>query len=80
MATSAHRWRALCPLLTEFSSAGFTVLFPDGRREIVAWIRNFEREFGDTYWLQTPLELPNGSRLHTEATGDCSVALIIARR
>jgi hypothetical protein len=69
------RLLALTPQLEEESSAGFTIVFPDGRREIVAWIRNFEGEFAETYWLQTPLALPPGSRLATEADGDCAVSL-----
>jgi mono/diheme cytochrome c family protein len=75
----AGRLLALTPQLEEESSAGFTLVFPDGRREIVAWIRNFEREFEETYWLQTPRDLPPGTRLATEADGECSVSLTMAR-
>ena len=67
---------ALRPRLEEGSSAGFAVARPDGRREVVAWIRNFERRFETTYWLRRPLDLPGGSRLLTEGAS-CSIVLTI---
>jgi hypothetical protein len=76
----AGRLHAITPVLEEGGSAGFTIVFPDGRREIVAWIRNFEREFTETYWLETPLDLPKGSRLRTESAGRCSVSLRVETR
>jgi hypothetical protein len=74
------RLLALTPQLEEHASAGFTVVLPDRRREIIAWIRDFEREFQETYWLQTPLDLPRGSRLVAETDGECSVTLTMATR
>ena len=46
------------PQLQDGESAGFSVMLPGGRQEIVAWIRDYEAEFAETYWLRTPLELP----------------------
>jgi hypothetical protein len=74
------RLLALTPHLPEGGSAGFTVILPDGRREIVAWIRNFEPEFAETYWLQTAIDLPKGSRLATETIDPCEVSLHIETR
>jgi hypothetical protein len=71
----AGRLLALTPQLDEGASAGFTAVFPDGRREVVAWIRHYEQEFAETYWLRKPLDVPKGSRLYVEATGKCSVLL-----
>ena len=51
----------------EGASAGFSVVLPGGRHEILAWVRDYEKEFPDTYWLETPLRLPPGSRLYAEA-------------
>jgi hypothetical protein len=68
---------AIRPALAEGASAGFSVLLPDGRQEIVAWIRDYEAEFADTYWLESPIVLPRGSRLQVEAGAECRVELKI---
>jgi hypothetical protein len=67
------------PRLAEHASAAFTVVFPDGRQEIVAWIRDYEAEFAETYWLDTPIELGRGSRLRVEGEPGCSVDLLVSR-
>ena len=67
------------PRLAEHASAAFTVVFPDGRQEIVAWIRDYEAEFAETYWLDTPIELGRGSRLRVEGEPGCSVELLVSR-
>jgi hypothetical protein len=71
------RLLAVQPRLTAGGSAGIAVRLADGRSEIVAWIRDFDPEFAETYWLRTPLALPKGSRLIVETTGACSVAATI---
>lgn len=73
----AGRLLAVRPRLDPDASAGIAVTLPDGRREIVAWIRGFDPDFEETYWLRTPLALPRGSRLIVEATGTCSVVATI---
>ena len=73
----AGRLLAVQPTLPAGGSAGIAVRLPDGRREIVAWIREFDPEFAETYWLRTPIALPKGSRLVVETAGSCSVALTI---
>jgi hypothetical protein len=72
------RLLGLRPHLGEGESAGFSVILPGGRQEIVAWIRDYEEEFAETYWLRAPLPLPRGSRLRVDATGPCEVALRVA--
>jgi hypothetical protein len=69
------RLLAITPELDEGASAGFSVVLPGGRHEILAWVRDYEQEFADTYWLETPLSLPRGSRLHAEAPDACRVTL-----
>lgn len=73
----AGRLLALTPTLAEGASAGFSVVFPDGRQEVVAWIRDYEAEFADTYWLGSPIVLPRGSRLRVEGASECRVELTI---
>ena len=68
-ALPAGRLLAITPAMGEGASAGFSVVLPGGRHEILAWVRDYEKEFPDTYWLETPLRLPPGSRLHAEAPG-----------
>lgn len=70
---------AIRPTLDKGASAGIAALLPDGRREIVAWIRGYEPAFPTTYRLRTPLELPAGSRLQVEAAGTCTIAVTLAR-
>ena len=73
----AGRLLAVKPQLAEGGSAGIRVAFPDGRREVIAWIRDYERKFAETYWLRTPLDIPRGARLQVEAQGRCQVAIIL---
>ena len=71
------RLLALRPQLEEGGSAGFRIAFPDGSREVIAWIRGFEKKFTETYWLRSPIDLPRGARLQVDATGKCRVTLMI---
>ena len=57
------RLLAVQPQLEKGSSAGIAAVLPGGRREIVAWIRDFDPDLPATYWLRRPLDLPAGSRL-----------------
>jgi hypothetical protein len=72
------RLLAVRPELEEGGSAGIRVVLPDGRREVIAWIRDFEKEFTETYWLRSPIDLPRGSKLHVDADGSCRVGVILA--
>jgi hypothetical protein len=78
------RLLALQPRLEKDQSAGIAVQFPDGRREIVAWIRDYDPRFPTTYWLRTPIQLPRGSILITEGITDgaakCALDLTITGR
>jgi hypothetical protein len=71
---------AVQPELEPEESAGIAVRLPDGRREIVAWIKGFDPEFPTIYRLRTPLLLPPGSVIATEARGTCALTLTIAAR
>jgi hypothetical protein len=74
----AGRLLAITPTLAEGASAGFTVILPGGDQQIVAWIRNYEAEFTDTYWLESPVVLPRGARLRVEGgASECQVELKI---
>src|SRR5262249_30392294 len=43
------------PQLDPKGSVGVAVRQPDGTREVLAWIRDFEPEFATTYWLRNPI-------------------------
>jgi hypothetical protein len=75
----AGRLVGLTPALPEGASAGFGVILPGGSFEILAWIRDYEREFAETYWLDRPLTLPRGSRLSVDSTERCRVTLHFAK-
>jgi hypothetical protein len=68
------------PELEPEHSAGIAVQLPDGRREIVAWIKGFDPEFPTIYRLRIPLVLPPGSVIATDARGRCALTLTIAAR
>ena len=71
------RLLAIRPQLDKGASARISAQFPDGQREIIGWIRNFDPEFIETYWLRRPVNLPPRSRLNTVADGRCSVAVTL---
>jgi hypothetical protein len=67
------------PTLDAGASAAISARLPDGRQEIVAWIRGYDPRFPTTYWLRRPLDLPHGSVLTTRAEGSCGVTLVTER-
>jgi len=73
------RLLAVQPQLEKGSSAGIAAVLPGNRRQIVAWIRDFDPAQPTTYWLRTPLDLPPGSRLHVEATSECAIEVTLGR-
>lgn len=68
---------AVRPELEPGGAIGVAVRLPDGRREIVAWIKDFDPEFATTYRLRVPLALPGGSVIASDARGACALTLTI---
>jgi hypothetical protein len=69
---------AFRPVLEKGGSVGVSVRFPDGRREIVGWIRDFEPESPTTYRLRLPLVLPRGAIVSAlPAAASCSLTLTL---
>jgi hypothetical protein len=75
----AGRLLAVNPRLEKGGSSGIAARLPDGRHEIIAWIRNYDPDYPTTYWLRRPLVLPRGSRLLVEGRGTCAIDLTFAR-
>jgi hypothetical protein len=75
----AGRLLAVSPRLEKGGASGIAARLPDGRREIVAWIRHYDPADPTVYWLRRPLTLPRGSRLLVEASGACTVHATFAR-
>jgi hypothetical protein len=73
------RLLAVRPQLDKGASAGIAAILPGDRREILAWIRNYDPAFPTTYWLRNPLDLPAGSRLHVESPARCSIDVTLGR-
>ncbi len=71
---------AVQPTLEKDQSIGIAVKLPDGRREIIAWIRGYDPRFPTTYWLRTPLTLPAGSVLMSDAQEACAMTLTLRRQ
>ena len=65
--------------LDKKGTAGIAALLPDGRQEIIAWIRDYDPDYAPTYWLRKPLVLPTGSRLRVQSAGRCAIDLTFAR-
>jgi len=70
---------AVRPTLDKRGSAGIAAILPDGRREIIAWIRDYDPDFATTYWLRKPLNLARGSQIRVESKGACSIELSFAK-
>ena len=70
---------AIRPTLEKNGSAGVAALLPNGRQEVIAWIRDYDPEYATTYWLRKPVVLPAGSRLLVQNTGTCAIDLSFAR-
>jgi mono/diheme cytochrome c family protein len=73
------RLLAIRPSLEKDDSAGIAALLPNGRQEIIAWIRDYDPDYATTYWLRRPLVLPAGSRLLVDSSHGCSIELSFAR-
>ena len=73
------RLLAIRPTLDKNASAGVAATLPNGHREILAWIRQYDPEYAPTYWLRKPLVLPRGSRLSIETIGTCAIELTFGR-
>jgi hypothetical protein len=72
------RLLAIRPMLDKGASVGISVRLPDGRREIVGWIRDFEPESPTTYRLRVPLVLPPTAIFSAQpAPAGCSVTLTL---
>jgi hypothetical protein len=70
---------AIQPTLPKERSVGVALTFPDGRREIVAWIRGYDPAYPTTYRLRTPLTLPAGTILSSDAQPGCAITLTLKR-
>ena len=72
---------AIRPMLDKGGSVGVSVRLPDGQREIVGWIRDFEPESPTTYRLRVPLMLPPNAMVSAEsAAASCSITLTLQAR
>ncbi len=69
---------AVRPVLEKDGAVGIAVTLPNGRREIVAWIRGYDPQFPTTYRLRTPLVLPPTAIVSAQpATAGCRVTFTV---
>ncbi|MBA3885165.1 MAG: hypothetical protein H0X67_05460 [Acidobacteria bacterium] len=71
------RLLAVQPSLDPGEAAAISATLPDGRQEIVAWIRGYDPAFPAIYRLRRPLDLPDGSVLTTRADGGCTITVTL---
>jgi hypothetical protein len=80
----AGRLIGLRPDLGDGASMRVTATLPNGRQEILGWFRDFDSKFAPTYWLRTPLQVPEGARISSVAEGNgqrrCRVVFVLQRR
>jgi hypothetical protein len=74
------RLLAVRPELQAGKDLGVAVQRPDGQRDIVAWIRNYEPDFPTTYWLRAPIDLAKGTQLLVDGGGECRVTVTMMAR
>jgi hypothetical protein len=68
------------PLLDQGGSLR-AVVERDGLEEPLFWLKDFDPQTADIYWLRTPLDSAKTSRLHLNPTGSqCDVTVVLAAR
>ena len=65
---------AVKPVLAEGESVRISLLSANGNEEPLIWLKDFEAEFAETYWLRAPVTVSRGMRMLTD-TNKCSVEL-----
>jgi hypothetical protein len=50
----------------------FKAVYPDGRSEILIWVPAYDFNWQTTYWLKSPVHLPQGTRVEVTAHFDNS--------
>jgi hypothetical protein len=68
------RLLALKPVLPAGASVRISLTQRDGTEEPLVWVRDFEPDFAETYWLRTPVTVSRGMRMLADTNG-CSVEL-----
>ena len=71
------RLLAVRPVLARGGSLGILARHATGAQDVVAWIRNFEPEFTETYVLRHPIDLKPTSRLVATTSGTCELTIWI---
>lgn len=72
----AGRLVGVRPTLEEGTDLRITIATPDGGEDPLLWVRGYEREYGQVYWLRTPRAVRSGTRLTLDGTGECRVTFL----
>ena len=64
------------PELAAGASVRVVVGNPTNGPEALLWIRDFDPEFADTYWLRVPITVGRAYRNLTTSTGSCTLDLL----
>lgn len=76
----AGRLVALRPALSKGGALRLNLRQAGGIDEPVLWIREFDPEFPETYWLRTPLRIASGARMSAVFSGPCTLTVLLSAR
>lgn len=74
----AGRVVGLKPVLAEGADLKATLTGSDGSIEPLLWIRSFDPQFAETYWLRRPLEVTRAMRVEMDGTAPCRLTVLLA--
>jgi mono/diheme cytochrome c family protein len=77
-AAPAGRLIGLRPAMPKGESVGIAVRHSSGDRQILAWIRDFDPEFAETYWLREPIDVGPGAAIVGDGSARCSIVLLFS--
>ncbi|HXW05485.1 MAG TPA: cytochrome c [Vicinamibacterales bacterium] len=72
------RLLAFRPILEKGASVGLGLRAKEGDQLVLGWIRHFDPEFPETYWLRTPIDITAGTVLVTDAARPCAIELVFS--
>lgn len=67
----------LRPMLDKGADLRVIVTHADGTQEPLLWLRRFDPEFADTYWLRTPLTVTRATRVSMDSATPCRVSVLL---
>lgn len=70
----------LRPMLDKGGTLRADVTAPAGAAQPLLWVKNFEPEFRETYWLRTPVEATRTTRVRLTGSAPCALTVLLESR